>query len=108
MSQTFDPDNDPLFHTVVEAVQRIITSIEYGIQFNEGSIEIEEPSGNYITLPRVQWKQELQAALGFFEESEYYEECARCQKCIKTLEAEPTVDQIIRQISDHANKQNKD
>ena len=108
MSSTSDHDNDPLFHTVLEAVRKIVTSIDYGIQFKEGSIEIEEPTGHYITLPRVQWKQELQAGLQFFEDEELYEDCARCLKLIELLEAEPTIEQIIRQLSDHAQQQDKD
>lgn len=100
--------DDPMFYTVLEAVQRIVTSIEYGLQFNEDAIEVEEPSGNHFDLPRTQWKTELQVALKFFEEYEYYEDCARCIKCIETLESEPTIEQIIRQISDHAKPKDKD
>lgn len=100
--------DDPLFYTVLEAVQRIVTSIEYGIQFDENSIEVEEPSGNHFDLFRTQWKTELQVALKFFEQYEYYEDCERCRKAIETLDAEPTVEQIIRQISDHAKPNDED
>lgn len=107
MSQTSDHDNDGLFHTVLEAVRGIITNIGYGIQFEEGSIEIEDPSGFPIDLPRTQWKQELQVALQFFESEELYEDCAVCVDLIAKLDAEPTVEQIIRQLSDNANSQDK-
>jgi len=105
MSQT--SDRDPLFYTVFEAVQRIVTSIEYGIKFNDDSIEIEEPAGNHFDLPRQQWLGELRVGLKFFEEHEEYEMCARCIKCIETLEAEPTIEQIIRQISDNAKRKDQ-
>lgn len=105
MTQTSE---DPLFYTVLEAVQRIVTSIEYGLQFDEDTIEVEEPSGNHFDLLRIQWKSELQVALKFFEQYEYYEDCARCIRCIETLESEPTIEQIIRQISDHAKPEDKD
>ncbi len=95
---------DPLFYTVLEAVQRIVTSIEYGIQFDENSIQIDDPSGYPLELPRHEWLGELKVAIAFFQEHEHYEDCARCKTCIDTLEAEPTVEQIIRQISDHAKK----
>jgi len=108
MPSTSDHDNNPLFYTVLEAVRKIVTSINYGIQFNEGTIEIEEPTGHYLTLPRVQWKQELQAALQFYEDEELYEDCAHCVELISRLDAEPTVGQIIRQLSDHVKEQNKD
>ena len=101
MSQTSDHE-DGLFYTVLEAVRRIITSIDYGIQFNEGTIQIEDPSGFPIDLPRTQWKQELQVARVFFEEHEYYEDCARCVDLITKLDAEPTIEQIIRQLTDNA------
>jgi len=103
MSQT----SNPLFEPIIDAIRRIVTSIEYGIQFNESHIEAEEPTGNFINIPRVQWVRELQIALEFFEVHEYYEDCARCQKLIDELKAEPTIEQIIRQISDNA-QQNED
>jgi hypothetical protein len=99
---------DPLFYTVLEAVQRIVTSIEYGLQFNEDDIEIEEPAGYHFKLPRQQWLGELRVAVKFFEENEYYEDCARCVRAIEQLEAEPTIEQIIRQVSDHAQPKNDD
>jgi hypothetical protein len=100
--------SNPLFDTVLDAVRRIVTSIDYGLQFNEHNIEVEEPTGNHITIPRVQWKRELQVAQEFFESSEYYEDCARCVDLIAKLDAEPTIEQIIRQISDNAQQQNED
>ena len=100
--------SNPMFDTVLDAVRRIVTSIEYGLQFNEHNIEVEEPTGNYITIPRVQWKRELQVAQEFFESSEYYEDCAQCVTLIERLDAEPTIEQIIRQISDNAQQQNED
>ena len=108
MSQTFDTDNDPMFYVVVEAIKRIVTSIEYGIQFEEGSIQIEEPDGCHLTLNRVQWKRELQVALDFFEKHEYYEDCAHCADLISKLDAEPTIEQIIRQLSNNGQSKNED
>ena len=96
--------SNPLFDTVLEAVRKIVTSIEYGIQFNDSSVEIETPDGDSFDLPRYQWKRELQSAVGFFETTEYYEDCAQCIKLIEQLDNEPTIEQIIRQVSDNANK----
>lgn len=104
MSQISDHTNDGLYHTVLDAVRRIITSINYGIQFNEGSINIQEPEGYNFPLQRTQWKQELQVALKFFEREELYEDCAQCVELIDKLDAEPTIEQIIRQLSDHAKR----
>ena len=108
MNQTSNHNNDGLFHTVLDAVRRIITSIDYGIQFNEGSITIEEPEGHAFPLQRTQWKQELLVALKFFEQEELYEDCARCVELIAKLDAEPTIEQIIRQLSDHVKIQDTD
>jgi len=101
MSQTSD---DPLFSTVLDAVRRVVTSIKYGLQFNEDNIEVEEPSGNFFAIPRIQWKQELKASLAFYEEYEYYEDCAICINLLEELDNEPTIDKLLRQLPTHVRK----
>lgn len=96
--------DDPLFLTVLDAVRRVVTSISYGLQFNEDNIEVEEPSGNHFSIPRIQWLTEVKASLAFFEDYEYYEDCANCLKIIQRLEDEPTVNQLLRQLPSHVRK----
>jgi hypothetical protein len=94
--------SNPLYDSVLDAIRKIVSSIEYGVLFNEASLEIYTPDGDSIDLPRYSWKRELQAAVGFFENAECYEDCALCVKLIEKLDNEPTIEQIIRQVSDHA------
>lgn len=96
--------DDPLFSTVLDAVRRVVTSVSYGLQFDEDNIEVEEPTGNYLNIPRIQWLTELKAALAFFEDYEYYEDCANCIKLIQRLDDEPTVDKLLRQLPHHVRK----
>lgn len=96
---------DGLFYTVLEMVQKIVKSIEYGVKFNESYIEVEDPDGQMLRIPRKKWKDETQVALEFFESYEYYEDCAKCVKILETLESEPTVEQLIHQLSEHAKSQ---
>ena len=94
--------SNPLYDSVLESIRKIVGSIEYGVQFNESSVDIDTPDGDTIDLPRYSWKRELQAAVYFFEKSECYEDCALCIKLIEKLDNEPTIEQIIRQVSDYA------
>ena len=98
MSQTFD--DSPLYPTVLEAIRSIVSAIEYGVKYDLPSVDVKEPDGGYITLPRQSWKRELKPAVSFFEIHELYEDCATCVRLIKTLESEPSVEQILRQIKD--------
>ena len=80
---TFD-ESHPLFPDVLKGVTEIV----------------QEPNGEWINIPRMDWLMELRPALAFFEHVEYYEECAKVQDLIVKLEAEPTVESIVKSIQD--------
>lgn len=99
MSLTFD-ESHPLFPEVLKGVTEIVDGIAYGVKYDYSSIDAQEPNGDWINVPRMDWLSELRPALAFFEHLEYYEECARCRDLIKKLEAEPTVESIVKSIND--------
>ena len=99
MNQT--SDSHPLFPTILEAIRAIVSAIEYGCKYDLPSVEVKEPTGEYLELPRQTWKNELAPAIAFFEKHELYEDCALCKQLIDKLNAEPSVEQILRQITDH-------
>ena len=99
MNQTFD-ESHPLFPEVLKGVTEIVDAIAYGVKHDYSSVDVQEPNGDWINIPRMDWLFELRPALAFFEHVEYYEECAKVQKLITTLEAEPTVESIVKSIQD--------
>ena len=103
MSQIFE---DGLFHTVLEMVTNIVNSIECGIKYEESYIEVAAPDGELLKIPRGQWKRETQVALEFFESYERYEQCAQCVSIMETLEQEPTIQDLVHQLSKHAEESN--
>lgn len=102
MSQTFDSSH-PLFDIVVEGIRKVVDAIQYAIDNDLPSVDILDPEGDYNTIRRQSFMQELTPALKFFEAQEYYEDCAAIQAMITHIENEPNVEQIIRSISDTYN-----
>lgn len=96
---TFD-ESHPLFEDVLKGVTDIVDTIAYGVKYDSSSVDVQEPNGEWINIPRMDWLMELRPALAFFEHVEYYEECAKVQALINTLEAEPTVESIVKSIND--------
>lgn len=99
MNLTFNEDH-PLFPSVLEGVREIVSAIKYGIKYDYSSVDVQEPDGEWITILRMDWLNELRPALAFFEHVEYYEDCAEVQQLVEKLESEPSVESIIKSIAD--------
>lgn len=100
MSQTSD---HPLFPTILESIRKVVTTIEYGLQFNESKVELTTPLEGDVIIPRSRWINELNAALSFFQEFEYYEDCALTLPLIERLNNEPTVEQMLHNLKSKSN-----
>lgn len=96
---TFD-ESHPLFPEVLKGVREIVSAIAYGVKYDYSSVDVQEPNGEWINIPRMDWLYELRPAIAFFEHVEYYEDCADVQKLVQQLEAEPTIESIIKSIKD--------
>ena len=98
MNQIFN-ESHPLFDEVLKGVREIVSAIQFGLKYESSSIDVQEPGGEWIVVPRMEWLQELRPALLFFEQVEYYEDCAQVQSCIRQLELEPTIESLIKSIT---------
>lgn len=99
MNLTFD-ESHPLFNEVLKGVRDIVSAINYGVKYDYSSVEVQEPTGEYITILRQDWMMELEPALAFFEHVEYYEECAQVQQLIQKLSSAPSISDIIESVKD--------
>ncbi len=71
MNLTFD-EFHPLFPEVLKGVRDIVSAIAYGVKYDYSSVDVQEPNGEWITIARMDWLQELRPAIAFFEQIEYY------------------------------------
>ena len=98
MNQIFNEDH-PLFPEVLKGVREIVSAVQFGLKYESSSVDVQEPGGEWLNIPRMDWLNELRPALLFFEQVEYYEDCAQVQDCIRQLELEPTIESLIKSIT---------
>jgi hypothetical protein len=90
--------SDPLFETVLQAVRDVITAVEAGLADGQYSVTVNGPLEGEVTIPAGRWKRELQSALEFFEEFEYYEDCASTINLIERIEAKPAIAHLVQSL----------
>lgn len=96
--------SDPLFKTVLQAIRDVVAAIEAGFEDGTYSVTVDGPLEGEVTIPAGRWKRELQQALAFFEEYEYYEDCASTIKLIERIEAKPAIAHLVQSLQNAAPK----